>query len=293
MNSLREIKNKFKSFVRFKKLREESFRPFERCGNNLLYLKRDLDLNINDSGIENLGTDWMLEDMGRGNFKFSRRWAWLYRHYTWASRAASEEARNVVDIGCDVGEMRKIISRSFYSKNPYYLGVDLDAGRLDKGAQKIQMRTPAMYVHHDVTTKMNFIKSNSVDVIFAGEVIEHFEKKFGKLLLREIYRILKPGGLALISTPNADNSKGYEFHVYEYGIKELVYMSVEAGFCLEKKWGWVTTEKSIKKLASQETKEIYFTLAANISKDLIVPFIAYLEPEVSDGFCIEVRKPLS
>lgn len=42
--------------------------------------------------------------------------------------------------------------------------------------------------------------SNSVDIVFAGEIIEHVE--FPKKFVEEIYRLLKPGGRLILTTPN-------------------------------------------------------------------------------------------
>ena len=287
------IKDRFKTFVRFKELKkEQGFRKRKMLGNNLLYLQRKLVQNVNESGIENLGTEWMLQRMGDGNFKYSRRWAWLYRHYIWASRVTVPRA-NLVDIGCDVGEIRKIISKSFYTKNPLYVGIDLDHKRLSEGAERIQMQLPAIYVQQDVTLGFSFLKSNSVDMIFAGEIIEHFKKKFGRKLLKEIYRILKPGGKFILSTPNKKNSKGFEFHVYEYDIDELADMINKVGLKWTKLWGWTTTEKVILKRGSKGLIKDYNILKKDVHKDLVVPMMAYLEPAVSEAFCIEGLKPNS
>lgn len=47
------------------------------------------------------------------------------------------------------------------------------------------------------------IPDESFDVVAALEVIEHLENSYA--LLREITRILKPGGYAIVSTPNESN----------------------------------------------------------------------------------------
>ncbi len=294
MGKIKEIGLQFKQFVNFKRLssnlsNDTGFRRLKLCGNNLLFLKKNLKLNLNDSGVENLGTDWMLKEMGKGNFRFSGRFAWLYRHYIWGSRVKVPRA-NVVDIGCDVGEIRNIISRSFYTKNPYYLGIDLDSKRLSEGAEQIQMRIPAIYVQHDATVKMDFIKSNSVDVVFCGETIEHFEKKFGELLITEIHRILRPGGIYLISTPNVNNTRNFDFHVYEYSIEEITEMIEKTGLTVDRTWGWITTERRILKSNKAEVIDIYKKMKKLVHKDLVVSMMSYLDPDISEAFCIEGLK---
>lgn len=291
---IKKIGKKFMPFINFTELKKnKGFRTVKFGGNNLLYLRKRLEENINDSAIEDLGTDWMLKMIGDGNIKFSRRWAWLYRHYIWASRVPTFKKRRarVVDIGCDVGEIRKLISRSFYTKNPYYVGIDMDYSLLVSGFKRIQMRTPAMYIQQDATLGFKFIKSDSVDLVYAGEIIEHFEKRFGIKLLKEIYRILRPGGNFLLSTPNKVNTKGYEFHVYEYRIEELKKIVEKTGFDVTSVWGWQTTEREIKK-KGQNLLKMYNIFKNKGLKDLAVPLFAYLDPSVSDAFCLEGRKPL-
>ena len=46
-------------------------------------------------------------------------------------------------------------------------------------------------------------KDKSFDVVTATEVIEHLENP--RLFLRDINRVLKPGGLCVLSTPNILN----------------------------------------------------------------------------------------
>ena len=58
------------------------------------------------------------------------------------------------------------------------------------------------------------IEDNSLDAVFLLDVIEHF---FDAKVLDEIYRILKVGGMLLLSTPN-------KYGIYEY--KEWVYFGM-------------------------------------------------------------------
>jgi len=288
-----DFKDHFKSFFKFSFFNNpEIFRSKQIIKKNLLFLKKDLKENVNESGIENLGTDFMLRDMGRGNFRFSRRFAWLFRHYIWASRVPSfpDRRANVVDLGCDVGEIRMLMSRAFYTKTPYYVGIDIDNERLSAGANEIFTRIPAIYVQYDLTLGFPFIKDNSVDLVFMGETIEHFKKEFAVVILKEVYRILKDNGRILISTPNKKNSKGYDFHVYEFTVEELKEEVMKTGLSVDKTWGWVSTEHVIRENASKEVNDLFSIFSRRSHKDLILPIFSHLDPNLADAFCLEAVK---
>jgi methionine biosynthesis protein MetW len=99
---------------------------------------------------------------------------------------------NFIDLGCDDGSLTmdvatKIDTKAVFGleKNPARLadckkkGIRVIMGDLDKGIP---------------------IKSNSFDIILSNQVIEHVCNT--DLLLKEIKRILKPDGYAIISTNN-------------------------------------------------------------------------------------------
>lgn len=65
------------------------------------------------------------------------------------------------------------------------------------------------------------LEDNSVDVVITFETIEHIKnyKKF----LNEVERVLKPDGLAIVSTPNdIEFAEGNHFHLHEFEYDELV-----------------------------------------------------------------------
>jgi SAM-dependent methyltransferase len=86
--------------------------------------------------------------------------------------------------------------------------------------------------------KIPFEKS-FFDHVFAFEVLEHTEDDF--LALKEVYRVLKPGGVFVFSVPLqrrfwsvADELAG---HKRRYEKKELVEILLRAGFLIERYWG--------------------------------------------------------
>ncbi len=62
--------------------------------------------------------------------------------------------------------------------------------------------------------------NNSFDSVVSFQVIEHIEDD--QLFLKEIHRVLKPGGVALITTPNRPYSLSRNpWHIREYTAQEL------------------------------------------------------------------------
>jgi len=67
---------------------------------------------------------------------------------------------------------------------------------------------------------LSHIKDNSVDFVVTFQVIEHI--KNDRLFVKEISRVLKPGGKAIISTPNIKMSLTRNpWHVREYNWQQL------------------------------------------------------------------------
>lgn len=87
----------------------------------------------------------------------------------------------------------------------------------------------------------------SIDLIFTEEFIEHISKADAAIMLRECHRVLKPGGVLRVATPDLDwlgasvsagiipcdlvNSTFYEHgHRYIYSRAEMLAALVAAGF---------------------------------------------------------------
>ncbi len=68
------------------------------------------------------------------------------------------------------------------------------------------------------------LKDNSFDTIVTFQVIEHI--KDDELFLKELHRVLKPGGLALLTTPNIKLTLSRNpWHVREYTASELTALA--------------------------------------------------------------------
>lgn len=80
-------------------------------------------------------------------------------------------------------------------------------------------------MHIEDVTNMSF-KDNTFDVVTSFETMEHINPE---LYLKEIRRVLKPGGKLILSTPQ--NSLGYILinsqHNHEYSLEEITDITSE------------------------------------------------------------------
>ncbi len=102
------------------------------------------------------------------------------------------ENAKFVDVGCSKGDKTLRYSKIIGTKN--ILGIEIE-----ESAVKIAKKKGIEIVGSDLNKKWNF-KDNSIDVLTANQVIEHLYDTDN--FVKEIKRILKPGGYAIISTNN-------------------------------------------------------------------------------------------
>jgi predicted SAM-dependent methyltransferase len=97
---------------------------------------------------------------------------------------------------------------------------------------------PVFYRYHSMVDLSDFDDA-SVDLVYSGQSIEHVEPDEGRIVLKEVHRILRPGGRLALDTPNARVTRLQqpEFidpdHKVEYTWPELRQMLVESGFQIE------------------------------------------------------------
>lgn len=115
--------------------------------------------------------------------------AWFVQQYLAADKGINKQ---ILDLGSyDVNGSYKAF---FADPSWNYQGIDMEAGN----NVDIVLKNPYLW---------NEIKSKSQDVVISGQAFEHVE--FFWVLIDEMARVLKPGGLICIIAP----SRGYE-HKY-------------------------------------------------------------------------------
>ncbi len=127
---------------------------------------------------------------------------------------------------------------------------------------------PLAHVDHVTDAKnLTFASTESVDLIYAAHVLEHFGRYEFIVVLTEWYRVLKPGGVLRLSVPDfkacagiyyekglADGLSGllgliiggqrdtFDFHKMIFDEPFLSGVLKKIGFSQTRLWDWRTTE---------------------------------------------------
>ncbi len=145
----------------------------------------------------------------------------------------------ILDAGCGDGNLLYALKENGLLKSKKVIGVDLSSSRV----KLVQSIDPRFTVRVDNVETLKKIKSSSIDLVISAQVIEHVDDK---KMLKTLWRVMKPGGLAYISTvfkkPYAwyyyKNAKGEwsldPTHLREYTAdRQLLDLAEGIGFSVE------------------------------------------------------------
>lgn len=119
---------------------------------------------------------------------------------------------DVLEVGC--GEGRGVSTLLEYAKS--FTAVD----KIKEVTINLQKRFPSGRFISMNIPPLEGLQDETYDSIVSFQVIEHIEDDL--LFLKEIYRVLKPGGIALLTTPNKKMSFSRNpWHIREYLPDEL------------------------------------------------------------------------
>jgi len=119
---------------------------------------------------------------------------------------------DVLEVGCGEGRGVELI----LPKARSFTGID----KIHDVVDTLKARFPEGDFRQMIIPPFNELKDNSFDIVISFQVIEHIKDDLA--YLKEIHRVLKPGGKALITTPNIKMSLSRNpWHIREYTANEL------------------------------------------------------------------------
>jgi O-antigen biosynthesis protein len=134
-----------------------------------------------------------------------------FARYRWAGQLVA--GRSVLDAGCGVGYGSAMLARAGAAD---VVGLDLSAKAVEAAAQGAPAN--ASFVAGDVHALP--FDAGRFEVVVCFEVIEHVEGQ--DEVIAELARVLAPGGVLAISSPNRDvYPAGNPHHLHEYVPDEL------------------------------------------------------------------------
>lgn len=144
------------------------------------------------------------EDRFRGSRQQIKARLQVYR--PWLDTLANQiPQRAALDIGCGRGEWLEVLTEAGFDAT----GVDTDAGML-----------AACHAHglrgelQDGLAALAQVKDNSLALVSAFHVVEHLPFDQVLELLKQAHRVLAPGGLVVLETPNSENLGVGTFNFY-------------------------------------------------------------------------------
>lgn len=203
----------------------------------------------------------------------------------------TKRGMNILDLGCGRGMLLKLLYSSKLKPN-LYVGLDIRKHAIEE-VMSFKTNFPVIGIVNDIRTGIighvggDF--NEEFDLVVCFEVIEHFEPKYLSHVLKEIYRVLKPKGYLLLSTPNYDGIHHAKNHIHEYTQNEL-FEYLNMFFTIERSHGTFASQKDIKPFLSSCEEQVWLKLKAWFDPDVLSIIFASLHPSQSRNILWVCRK---
>lgn len=136
---------------------------------------------------------WNYADRPLGKYSmywFARRYyAALVRRY------APRDGGKLLEMGCGLGHLLGLLQDDFHC-----IGIDL----IDYSVEQTKLNAPKAEAYQMSADDLSVFETGTFSAVVALHLVEHLPNP--EHTIREVYRLLKPGGLWLFATPHPDYS---------------------------------------------------------------------------------------
>jgi ubiquinone/menaquinone biosynthesis C-methylase UbiE len=189
----------------------------------------------------------------------------------------------VLDLGCGKAALMERMYKDGIKAS--YIGIDASESAL-RHRIPVAKKFNALLVKYDFSRDV-CIRDSSIDLVVFSEVIEHFPKEEGIHLLTEIRRILKPGGVLLLTTSILrDQQKAG--HITSYESKQLAKMWLpEMGFEVVNQYGLYLDDEDY---LTDNERDMLLKWSEFYPRSFMKSLLALHHAEMSRSFLIEAKK---
>ncbi|MFA5216696.1 class I SAM-dependent methyltransferase [Sulfuricurvum sp.] len=135
------------------------------------------------------------EDKHRGGRELIKSRLEIYLPFIMALKQSDKDLKTL-DLGCGRGEWLELLSEQGF--DPY--GVDLDEGMLHACTQ-LRLNVEKK----DALSALAALPDESRAIISGFHIVEHLPFEVLQRVIQEALRVLKPGGILILETPNPEN----------------------------------------------------------------------------------------
>jgi SAM-dependent methyltransferase len=147
--------------------------------------------------------------------RFSQYW-WSNRYYAMLARRHGPRQGNVLEVGCGLGHLLGWLARRYR-----VFGTDINSWALSQARRNVPQGYFALLSADD----LGAFSGESFQIVIVKHVVEHLQAP--EKAIAEMSRVLAPGGLLLLATPNLDSWMRFVKKERWIGYKDPTHISLK------------------------------------------------------------------